>query len=764
MFSGGQDITNNNSHRQPSQSNRVRCGRSDYQVKIVEQPASKALRFRYLCEGRSAGSIPGASSTQENKTYPAIKVVGKPAKKAVVVVSCVTKDAPHKPHPHNLVGREGCKKGVCTMEIPAETMSVTFTNLGIQCVKKKDIESALREREELRVDPFRTGFSHRNQPTSIDLNIVRLCFQVFLVEDGKNVPLAPVVSEPIYDKKSMNDLSIIKLSDCVSYVDGGRKDIILLCEKVAKEDIQVRFYEEVGGQIVWEALADIQPAQVHKQHAIWFKTPRYKTLDVTEAVNVHLQLRRPSDGATSESRPFQLLPLDSGRPTYWTYRRHMAKKGNFSLLNSILAESRKMEKNKINENNAVFNNNNNVVNDDIDISDKDESIMFVDNSTNMDSLTTNTNLSEATVTDPWGDYSEVQKVKDTMQITNNNNNNNNEEKSFNELINQVAELDEIYADTQARLLNQDLTNVAKPILSQIPQNESFDDAKTYSSLQLAFKNPVELEINKQYEIASIDKHMPPPIPNSIISTNNNNNNKRENNEEKLPPLPPKRSKKIETYIGGSLTSIALTGKQAENVLHRSNSSIKAVPISRSNSFNLQRPKSQVHVFPNANKQLPPTPNYSTLPNPKKRGFFSKLFGKKSKTPAASRDSSVTPTTKRNSFSTSFKSLQVEPNLGKSSGNISTHSTNSVRIPLKDDSPTNSTKKLNPPTKDLSTINMDDIDMNLDLTEAEHYALYTTLAPHATQSEFDEMSCYYAPVEGGKLLTNSEVMARLSSKT
>ncbi|CAH0560654.1 unnamed protein product [Brassicogethes aeneus] len=317
MFSGGQDITNNNSHRQPSQSNRVRCGRSDYQVKIVEQPASKALRFRYLCEGRSAGSIPGASSTQENKTYPAIKVVGKPAKKAVVVVSCVTKDAPHKPHPHNLVGREGCKKGVCTMEIPAETMSVTFTNLGIQCVKKKDIESALREREELRVDPFRTGFSHRNQPTSIDLNIVRLCFQVFLVEDGKNdkysVPLAPVVSEPIYDKKSMNDLSIIKLSDCVSYVDGGRKDIILLCEKVAKEDIQVRFYEEVGGQIVWEALADIQPAQVHKQHAIWFKTPRYKTLDVTEAVNVHLQLRRPSDGATSESRPFQLLPLDSGK-------------------------------------------------------------------------------------------------------------------------------------------------------------------------------------------------------------------------------------------------------------------------------------------------------------------------------------------------------------------------------------------------------------------------------------------------------------------
>merc|ERR1712029_536026 len=44
-------------------------------VKITEQPASKGLRFRYECEGRSAGSIPGVSSTPENKTYPTIQVV-----------------------------------------------------------------------------------------------------------------------------------------------------------------------------------------------------------------------------------------------------------------------------------------------------------------------------------------------------------------------------------------------------------------------------------------------------------------------------------------------------------------------------------------------------------------------------------------------------------------------------------------------------------------------------------------------------------------
>lgn len=65
------------------------------EVRILEQPASKALRFRYECEGRSAGSIPGVNSTPENKTYPTIQVIGYQGR-AVVVVSCVTKDEPYR--------------------------------------------------------------------------------------------------------------------------------------------------------------------------------------------------------------------------------------------------------------------------------------------------------------------------------------------------------------------------------------------------------------------------------------------------------------------------------------------------------------------------------------------------------------------------------------------------------------------------------------------------------------------------------------------
>lgn len=64
-------------------------------VVIVEQPAQKGLRFRYECEGRSAGSIPGANSTPENRTFPTIKIEGYRGP-AAIVVSCVSKDRPYR--------------------------------------------------------------------------------------------------------------------------------------------------------------------------------------------------------------------------------------------------------------------------------------------------------------------------------------------------------------------------------------------------------------------------------------------------------------------------------------------------------------------------------------------------------------------------------------------------------------------------------------------------------------------------------------------
>lgn len=52
-----------------------------------------------------------------------------------------------------LIG-ESCENGICRKIISNETMTASFKNLGIQCVKKKDIRKALSERSRIGVDPY----------------------------------------------------------------------------------------------------------------------------------------------------------------------------------------------------------------------------------------------------------------------------------------------------------------------------------------------------------------------------------------------------------------------------------------------------------------------------------------------------------------------------------------------------------------------------------------------------------------------------------
>ena len=67
------------------------------------------------------------------------------------------------------------------MNVNNDDMTVEFQHLGIQCVRKKDIADALKQRKEIRVDPFRQGFTHADSSGSIDLNAVKLCFQVLII-------------------------------------------------------------------------------------------------------------------------------------------------------------------------------------------------------------------------------------------------------------------------------------------------------------------------------------------------------------------------------------------------------------------------------------------------------------------------------------------------------------------------------------------------------------------------------------------------------
>ncbi|XP_072102141.1 putative transcription factor p65 homolog [Mobula birostris] len=274
-------------------------------IRILEQPKQRGMRFRYKCEGRSAGSIPGEKSTDSTRTYPAIEIVNYlgPAR---VRICLVTKKEPYKPHPHDLVGKD-CKDGYYEADLPERSVH-SFQNLGIQCVKKREVAMALQNRLSKNVNPFNVPVEELQNDSEEDLNVVRLCFQVFLPNEMGlcTVPLQPIVSNPIYDNRAPNtaELKICRVNKNSGSCRGG-EEIFLLCDKVQKEDIEVRFFTSD-----WEGKGSFSQADVHRQVAIVFKTPPYKDVMLTQPVTVHMQLRRPSDKEVSDAMEFQYLPED----------------------------------------------------------------------------------------------------------------------------------------------------------------------------------------------------------------------------------------------------------------------------------------------------------------------------------------------------------------------------------------------------------------------------------------------------------------------
>ncbi|XP_028284578.1 transcription factor p65 [Parambassis ranga] len=272
-------------------------------IEIIEQPKQRGMRFRYKCEGRSAGSIPGEKSNDTTKTHPTIKVhnYSGPLR---VRISLVTKNAPHKPHPHELVGKD-CKHGYYEADLQERRIH-SFQNLGIQCVKKKDVNEAITCRLQTNNNPFNIP-EPKVWEEEFDLNSVRLCFQAsFLLPTGERYHLEPVVSQPIFDNRAPNtaELKICRVNRNSGSCKGG-DEIFLLCDKVQKEDIEVRFFQDS-----WEGKGTFSQADVHRQVAIVFRTPPYRDTNLSKPISVKMQLRRPSDREVSEPMDFQYLPAD----------------------------------------------------------------------------------------------------------------------------------------------------------------------------------------------------------------------------------------------------------------------------------------------------------------------------------------------------------------------------------------------------------------------------------------------------------------------
>ncbi|NXL85091.1 NFKB1 factor, partial [Alectura lathami] len=309
-------------------------------LQIIEQPKQvRVLHLETLQDRPSHGGLPGASSEKNKKSYPQVKIcnyVG-PAK---VIVQLVTNGKYVHLHAHSLVGKF-CEDGVCTVNAGPKDMIVGFANLGILHVTKKKVFETLEARM---IDACKKGYNPGllvhpelgylqaegrgdrqlterereiirqaaiQQTKEMDLSVVRLMFTAFLPDSNGSFTrrLDPVISDAIYDSKAPNasNLKIVRMDRTAGCVTGG-EEIYLLCDKVQKDDIQIRFYEEDENGGMWEGFGDFSPTDVHRQFAIVFKTPKYRDVNITKPASVFVQLRRKSDLETSEPKPFLYYP------------------------------------------------------------------------------------------------------------------------------------------------------------------------------------------------------------------------------------------------------------------------------------------------------------------------------------------------------------------------------------------------------------------------------------------------------------------------
>ncbi|CAB0031727.1 unnamed protein product [Trichogramma brassicae] len=393
---------------------------------------------------------------------------------------------------------------------------------------------------------------------------------------------------------------------------------------------------------------------------ISFRTPAYHDPMIDRTVHAYVQLRRPSDGMTSESIQFNFLP--SGRPgNLYSLRRALARK---SFNNDIVSDD------------VTFNNNINVNRYLMDINLESKVRLSPLRPSqkctleNRASQTSCTNLNNENTIVPdfnkaqneWLDCNDVNRWVEQSQeaivklpcadeLETASLSNSAADQCLDELLSQVVELDKIYEDTQAKLMNDQ--HEAMEIQSDVR------DDQTYTSLQLAMKNPLWVNQEAAPSQEPFNKEQTPPTPPLP----------RRDVENKVPPLPPKRIRKT-----------------------------PSMPVLTN------------QMFYAPNKTLPSSPKLVTKP-----GLFSKLFSRKPK-----KDASY-------------------PNNG-----LTGIANNTIRC------------ESMPPVRAMARLDGDETPpYGAELTDVEHYALYTAMAPRATDSEFDEMSFYYSPVEGGKILLEAK---------
>ena len=320
-------------------------------VRISEQPKSQGYRFRYECEGYTHGGIPGESSERGRKTHPTLLFNDHDGK--VVVVGYLVGDEGRTQHANSLVGRD-VYRGVMIRYgvVSSSSPKMELSNISIQHCKKKMIsksaEMQLETRrlvEKIGVDAFRAALStsnlngsgsdipleelikkhlteedykeiileqERNSSPTQNLSAVRLSLIVYIYEPGRDeyAELSRLITHSIYDSQSIQAPRICKINISKGCPEGG-DEVLILCEKIQKSDIEVIFSEEkegVDSKTGWYKTVEITSNDVHHQYAVSIKSPAYIEINIKRTRTVFIRLRRISDNLYSNAMEFNYAP------------------------------------------------------------------------------------------------------------------------------------------------------------------------------------------------------------------------------------------------------------------------------------------------------------------------------------------------------------------------------------------------------------------------------------------------------------------------
>ena len=322
-------------------------------VRISEQPKSQGYRFRYECEGYTHGGVPGEFSERGRKTHPTLMFNGYEGR--VVIVGFLVGDEGRDQHANSLVGRD-VYRGIMVRYgvVSASSPKMELSNISIQHCKKKMILQSAEMQLEMRrlvekigVDALRSALSSGNingsgsesaleelmkkQLSEEDykeiklgqeryssgqqnLSAVKLSLIIYTHHRARDkfIELSRLTTDTIYDSQSVHSSSplICRVNANIGGPEGG-KEIVILCEKIQKTDIQVIFSEErdsVDSETGWYRTLEVTSNDVHHQYAVTVKTPPYIDVNIKNTQIVYIRLRRMSDSLYSNAIEFSYDP------------------------------------------------------------------------------------------------------------------------------------------------------------------------------------------------------------------------------------------------------------------------------------------------------------------------------------------------------------------------------------------------------------------------------------------------------------------------